>query len=407
MIPIAAPSPRQRLIRSFARVAWTLLLAVAVAATPGEAQAPSDPGTEAELEEQAGPKKHRKRQSRPVRMGTSGGNVEDFDGRVCCSGTLGGLVRKDDRYFVLSNNHVIAQINKASVGDDVNQPGLIDLNCDVRERDFVAELSGYKKLRMRGRNTVDAAIAEVVDGTVDESGEILGIGVPGTEPVEPRVGMEVQKSGRTTGVRKGVIDMVNVSGFVTFPEECSLDARELDIFFVKQFSVVAAGRKSFSAGGDSGSVILEDRKDCPNPVGLLFAGNERITVGNSFNRVLKAVDKMKPKGKAELVGCNQSSGGSLWTKGGVPGIEDRRMRLAERVQARTESELFKLEGVHAMGIGRSASRPTDPVFKVYLDPEHSETTRFIPRQLGNIPVEVVETEPLRALSCARAELQVR
>ena len=68
-------------------------------------------------------------------LGSSGGNNNDFDARGntivdCCSGTLGALIQDENgKQYLLSNNHVLARSDHASVGDAIVQPGLIDNNC--------------------------------------------------------------------------------------------------------------------------------------------------------------------------------------------------------------------------------------------------------------------------------------
>ena len=63
-------------------------------------------------------------------LGSSGGNNNDFDAlgntiADCCSGTLGSLIQDNGgRQYVLSNNHVLARSDHATVGDPIVQPGL-------------------------------------------------------------------------------------------------------------------------------------------------------------------------------------------------------------------------------------------------------------------------------------------
>src|SRR5262249_38641622 len=61
--------------------------------------------------------------TRPLRIGSSIGHV-DFP-----AGTLGCFVRRGDngRVLILSNNHVLANENRARPGDPVLQPGRLDL----------------------------------------------------------------------------------------------------------------------------------------------------------------------------------------------------------------------------------------------------------------------------------------
>src|SRR5258705_12990706 len=64
-------------------------------------------------------------------FGVSGGNVNDITARFCCSGTLGSLVSANGANYILSNNHVLARVDQAAVGEDISQPGRIDNNCQL------------------------------------------------------------------------------------------------------------------------------------------------------------------------------------------------------------------------------------------------------------------------------------
>ena len=54
--------------------------------------------------------------------------------------------------------------------------------------------------------------------------------------------------------------------------------------FVNQFSI-PAGSVPFSASGDSGSLVVATGSN--NPVGLLFAGGDGLTIANPIDAVLQ------------------------------------------------------------------------------------------------------------------------
>jgi len=389
--------------RSVAPAVLAVLSLVVPAGGPATAQARPETVEAAAGEpySAAGAKKHRKRQKRPIKMGVSGGSIEDFavipPNIACCGGTLGALLMKKGRYFVLSNNHVLARVNQAAPGEAINQPGLNDTKCEARAKNLIGTLSGFKKLKLTGSNTVDAAIAETTPEDVSADGAILGIGVPGNKVVAPRVGTAVVKSGRTTGVTRGEITTTNVSGFVSFPEECGSDV-EHEVQFKKVFLVASTGPDPFSDGGDSGSVIYEDTGSCPRAVGHLFAGNEEFTAANPMKQVMKAVRRMKPKGKATLVGCQPVAA----FDDRQPAAGDPAERRAMRVQRSIEQRILALPGVVGIGIGRASDRSGRVVFRVLVEDARPEIAASVPRSLDGVPVETVASGKLRALSCTGA-----
>ena len=365
---------------------------------PGAGVEPVEARAETQAGAGAGPRKFRRRQRRPISLGTSGGNVFDIaaqpSGTFCCSGTLGALVEKNGTLFVLSNNHVLAVSNDGAPGDPVGQPGMLDSRCPPPEADTVAHLSQFKKIKFGAnkRNKVDAALAEVVEGTVKTNGRILKIGIPGDSAVEPEIGMAVRKSGRTSGHTRGTILDVNATITVEYPRSCgSEEGRRAR--FRRQFVVVGNSR-DFSAGGDSGSVIYEDVKDCPRAVGLLFAGAEQFTFANPMQTVLNVMEKRRPRGPVRLVGCSSSTGGSA-----------ERERLSQRgllVQAamasqeRYEEAVLDLPGVVGMGIGLSSERQDELVLRVYLTETSRTILDRIPLDIEGFRVEILETGPIVA-----------
>ena len=62
---------------------------------------------------------------------------------------------------------------------------------------------------------------------------------------------------------------------------------------------------SFSAGGDSGSLIVEDVAANPRPVGLLFAGGSDDTFANPIQSVLDALG-------VTMVGTSTTGGTAFW-----------------------------------------------------------------------------------------------
>src|SRR5262249_54985483 len=242
---------------------------------------------------------NRVKQTPPVKLGTSGGNIHDASKAFCCSGTLGSLVTKGGVDYVLSNNHVLADSDTASVGDAISQPGLVDVGCNASLTQTVANFSQAIPL---GSANVDAAIAQIVPGEVDTTGAILEIGNPAstTAPADSTaLNRGVAKSGRTTGLTCATIASVSTNVKVQYQQGCG-KGKKFTILYLNQ---VLINGSSFSAGGDSGSLIVTS--DTVQPIALLFAGSSTTTIGNRISDVISTlgVTFVGPKSTSPTFTC--------------------------------------------------------------------------------------------------------
>jgi hypothetical protein len=213
---------------------------------------------------------------RPAPCGVSIGNCN-----VNLAGTLGCLVRRGSRTYLLSNNHVMAAVNQGPVGVGIPQPGLFD--SGTCPGDVIAELTRWIAVSFTGPNLVDCAIARVSDLSLvnacilRDDGSLATIVLP---IVAPALNLAVQKSGRTTQNTQGAIDAVNITINVGYgPGQLAQ--------FRHQFRV-RGNPAPFSDHGDSGSLVTTVAGN--QPVGLLFAGNAatNVTFVNPINTVLNA-----------------------------------------------------------------------------------------------------------------------
>jgi hypothetical protein len=179
------------------------------------------------------------------------------------------------KYYVLSNNHVLANENAASIGDPILQPGPYD--GGTNPADLIGNLSRFIPLtfepptpRAQHNNLIDAAIAEAqfhdLDREIYWSGPVRGWRRKANVPV----GTLVKKTGRTTNLTMGRITAINATIDVGYSG--GKTARFKDQF-------VATG---MSAGGDSGSLVTTMDNVA---VGLLFAGSSTATIMNPIENV--------------------------------------------------------------------------------------------------------------------------
>ncbi len=179
------------------------------------------------------------------------------------------------RFYILSNNHVLANSNAAALGDAILQPGPFDGGTDPADR--LARLSRFIPITFSPpvplafhRNLVDAAVAEVQFHDLDRelywSGPVRGW----RRKALVLPGMLVKKTGRTTNFTTGRITVVNATVDVNYGSGRVARFRDQII------------TTAMSAGGDSGSLITTLDNVA---VGLLFAGSPVVTIANQIENV--------------------------------------------------------------------------------------------------------------------------
>jgi hypothetical protein len=383
-------------------------------------------------------------QPRPIPLGVSGSSIEhiQFDGQLYCySGTLGALVEdtNGDQY-ILSNNHVLAKENVPDLtagdvsptlesfvsgvdGHNVIQAALGDVKgpCTLGDtNDIVGTLSAYVPLNFgpdqtnAADNTVDAAIAAVTPGMVDPDGRIFDIGTVSDLHLtvdHTSVGLNVQKTGRTTGHTFGTIEAIEV---VVDVEYGSGFGR-----FYNQVRIRGLCDELFSDSGDSGSLIVNvpqggDRQ----AVGLLFAGGGLDTIANPIGDVLTelGVSMMTCTGNCDHAGVTDEAptcgGGGGGPGGGGPGggpgggggggggrpfaeVDPVGLAVAASVKSAHSDVLIGLPGV--VGHGLSVDENGEPVIEVYVKAAgRGAVGAPVPSEIDGISVRVVETGPIHA-----------
>jgi len=188
------------------------------------------------------------------------------------------------KIYVLSNNHVLADVNKAHGGDDLYQPGPAD---GGKSDDHFAELFRFVDIQVDGStpNRVDAAIGELLPNLkynprICTIGKISGI-------KKAKDGMKVCKHGRTTGYTEGVVTDVSYDALIGMDH---LDASKVAFFEDQMRIEKVAPYSSFAEGGDSGSLVIN--QTTKRAVGLYFAGPPSGVYGvaNHIEDVLKELE---------------------------------------------------------------------------------------------------------------------
>jgi hypothetical protein len=196
------------------------------------------------------------------------------------AGTLGAKVVdiESEEEMILSNWHVLVGRRNAQAGLAIWQPGWID--GGTKEENTIAHLSRWIL------GPFDAAVARLTGER-----KVLTSTLEGREVVDvtsPLLGMNVWKSGRSSGYTEGFIDGVMM--------QVPMDYREAGSHLLEEvFRIIprpGSGPGEISIGGDSGAVWVDEESG--KAVGLHFAGE----VGDSPEHALahdigKVIDKLK------------------------------------------------------------------------------------------------------------------
>lgn len=211
-------------------------------------------------------KKTHKDKHRPAIGGISVGH------RKITAGTLGVVLWSEriEKPVILSNNHVLANSNRARIGDPVYQPGPLDYGKNIFKLGLstvqIGKLSDFVEISENQPNKQDSAIAEVnLDDVkpnfIDRYGKVTGF------DLEPKDNMQVKTSGRTEPeFSEGRITDIKATIAVNY--------NNFKATFTDQLLSTP-----ISESGDSGSCVLTPNNKI---VGLLFAGSPHTTVINKI-----------------------------------------------------------------------------------------------------------------------------
>ena len=353
-------------------------------------------------------------QHAPVSLGVSGGNANDNGGSstssTCCSGTLGALVSRSGNQYLLSASHVLARSDAGTAGDAIIQPGLIDSGCSTASTTTVANLSQFVNLENPATTTpfVDAALALVVSGQVNPLGTILELGgtttngLPTDAPphagagVAPSIGLAIAKSGRSTGLTCSTITAINAVVNVQYQKACGTGPS-----FTATFSdLVIVGDQSFSADGDSGSLLVT--QSGADPVALIVASADTETVAAPVSDVLAALADPSTAEQPVFVGTTSSHAVAACS---IPGPQLTSALAKAQIEVAPTAETLQAAAVardagaaallshpqvHALGVGPSLDEPGNPA--ILLVVPNTASPAGLPTQVNGQRTRILQTD---------------
>jgi hypothetical protein len=199
----------------------------------------------------------------PVLIGSSVSHVD------VTAGTVGAFASKGGKRYLLSNNHVLADEDRADPGDVIVQPARQD--GGMRSRNRIAQFSEAVPLSPTQLNFIDAALAELDDGVEIDPRLLREIdggadrALNGVGPRELAKGTTVFKIGRTTGATEGKVVAFDIRNVVVGYETGNRR-------FGGLIEIESADNRAFSDGGDSGALVVDEQMQA---VGLLLGGTEQ------------------------------------------------------------------------------------------------------------------------------------
>lgn len=181
----------------------------------------------------------RRARQRPIGPGISISGKSPLAATICC-------VVKDhtDQRFVLTVRYILG--TDANDGEVILQPGTADGGTD---QDAIGV--AYKSTQLATIIRLNEGVSTYCD--IPDVGRIKGIS-------EPRLGEQVRKYGRTTGLTLGTVGAIGVTIQIAFPD----GTRPV------RCSLVRGASGPFSRPGDSGAPVVNARGEL---LGMSFAGN--------------------------------------------------------------------------------------------------------------------------------------
>jgi len=215
-------------------------------------------------------------------------------------GTLGGfvVVKAGSKTWagIISASHVLSNNNAAAKGDRILYPGCPDGPRTLAQ--LIGTLADYTLLvhyqdeESDPVNTEDIAVvqpdnlaslpsANLVPNPKDPGRKIKLKGCVQAEQLFEYLGEPVYKTGRTTGLTCGILDVAK-----TRPPAIQLSNGRI-YFYENVIAVKNQGQKAFSQPGDSGSIVYANDGMA---LGLIIGGSSEYTFASPLSSCLKAVN---------------------------------------------------------------------------------------------------------------------
>ncbi|OOB76413.1 hypothetical protein AXF41_02925 [Clostridium haemolyticum] len=209
-----------------------------------------------------------------VRPITAGYSISPIQG--ICAGTFGCLVKDNNSYYLLSNNHVLASCNDNPIGTPIVQPSLSF--GGKYPQDTVATLSRFIPLKIVTKtatpeNLVDCAIAKISNKSLFSTKVTLLGGIKGI--ASAFLDQSVQKVGTTSELTYGKITTLGVTRLLKFSN---------NKYYLFNNQIITT---KMAEPGDSGSILFDTNM---NAIGMLVSGSDSSTTYNPISTILSSLN---------------------------------------------------------------------------------------------------------------------
>ena len=197
-------------------------------------------------------------------------------------GTIGcivtNIIDNKNEYYILSNNHILADGNNIPIGSPIYQPSIYYSSEFYKEQigtlaNFINIKYGNLKPFLK-TNYMDCAIAHItnknlISNKIAHIGAVKGVSTPEKD-------LSIKKVGAMSGLTEGKIETLGVTTI-------SKNPRGKFALFKNQIRASIINKS-----GDSGSVVLNKKNEI---IGLFFSGtdDDQTMMFTDINVVLKAL----------------------------------------------------------------------------------------------------------------------
>jgi hypothetical protein len=187
-------------------------------------------------------------------------------------GTFGALVEDvAGNLYILSNNHVLSFEELCPPRATIFQPGA------PIAADRIGKLATVISFDPARRSDVDCALAAVTSSANVAGSPLSPVGpLSSAVPIEPEVGMVVEKFGAATGHTLGTINDISA--------DFQIDEYVTGTVFLEDQIQISNGREPFCAHGDSGAMVVDTASK--QPIGLLAVNMGGFALANRLSVVL-------------------------------------------------------------------------------------------------------------------------